>query len=96
MGKKIRGRVNKSLGDNALRDYLANHEETAKEKPPVYPKHLVEYCDPIEDPEVLLINPPITKNGVFRPWGLVMWPHLSENPVYKRSPCMIVVLKDGI
>lgn len=60
MGKKIRGRVNKSLGDNALRDYLANHEETAKEKPPVYPKHLVEYCDPIEDPEVLLINPPIT------------------------------------
>ena len=60
MGKKIRGRVNKTLGDNTLRDYLANHEETAKVIPPAYPSRLVDYCEPIKDPEVLLINPPIT------------------------------------
>ena len=61
--KKIKGRLENTLGKNELRTYLSEKEETSKSRNPkisFFKKKLVDYCKPIKNPKVLLISPPIT------------------------------------
>ncbi|MBS1997857.1 MAG: cobalamin-dependent protein [Cyanobacteria bacterium SZAS LIN-2] len=55
-------RLNEELGNNELRDYLANKEETSLGIiPKVYEPDLRTFCEPYERPvRTLLISPPIT------------------------------------
>ena len=57
--KQVRGRINKTLGNNELREYLASKRETSKSK---FLESIAEYVDykKIENPKVLLIGPCIT------------------------------------
>ena len=57
---KILGRLNKELGENELRDYLGNKNETSFSCKYIQTPDLVDYKTPNENPKVLLIAPPIT------------------------------------
>ena len=61
--KKIKGRLEKSLGNNKLRRYLSEKEETSivrNNQLSIFKKKVYKYCDPLKNPRVLLISPPIT------------------------------------
>ena len=57
---KILGRLNKDLGNNELRNYLSNKNETTVSSKLSNQSDLVNYKNAIKDPKVLLIGPPIT------------------------------------
>jgi phosphonoacetaldehyde methylase len=54
------GRLNRELGENELRDYLGNKNETSFSCKYIQTPDLVDYKSPNENPKVLLIAPPIT------------------------------------
>lgn len=59
----IKGSLQKRLGENELRTYLANKEETGKIKPPLQPEY-VDFRKPLENfPKTVLANPSITIPG---------------------------------
>ncbi len=59
--KQFLGRLNKSLGENELREYLADKKETAKSKNTTPDKYqLFDLKRTVENPKVLLIGPCIT------------------------------------
>jgi len=61
--KKIKGRLEKSLGSNDLRVYLSQKNETSmvrNNQLSIFKKKINKYCSPIKNPKVLLISPPIT------------------------------------
>ena len=60
--KKIKGRLEKSLGRNELREYLSSKEEASSKSSQLFSikKRLIDYCEPIRDPKVLLVSPRIT------------------------------------
>jgi len=60
--KKIKGRLQKSLGRNELREYLSDKEEASSKKSQLcsIKKKLIDHCEPIKNPKVLLVSPPIT------------------------------------
>jgi|7_EtaG_2_1085326.scaffolds.fasta_scaffold00387_14 phosphonoacetaldehyde methylase len=57
--KKIRGRINKTLGNNELRDYLSSKKETGKSQFSDTIPQFIDYKK-IDNPKVLLIGPCIT------------------------------------
>ena len=57
--KKVRGRINKTLGNNELRDYLSSKKETGKSQFSEIIPQLIDYKK-IDNPKVLLIGPCIT------------------------------------
>lgn len=57
---KILGRLNKQLGENELRTYLSNKNETTVSQKDIKKEKLIKYGDPIKNPKVLLVGPPIT------------------------------------
>ena len=60
--KKILGRLNKALGTNELREYLANKEETTPKGAGFHLRRdeMISYKRPVRNPKVLLIGPCIT------------------------------------
>ena len=60
--EKFRGRKNKTLGSNELRQYLANKEDTARSSSAVHglPENYIEWCEPVDYIKVLLLSLPLT------------------------------------
>ena len=59
--KQFLGRLNKSLGDNELRDYLAGKKETSKSRgTPDREYQMADLKNTVKNPKVLLIGPCIT------------------------------------
>ena len=59
--KQFLGRLNKSLGDNELRDYLAGKKETSKSRgTPDREYQMADLKNTVKSPKVLLIGPCIT------------------------------------
>ena len=59
--KQFLGRLNKSLGDNELRDYLAGKKETSKSRNASNQDYqIVDLKNTVDNPKVLLIGPCIT------------------------------------
>jgi len=59
--KQFLGRLNKSLGENELREYLADKKETAKSKTNIPDSYqLFDLKGTVKNPKILLIGPCIT------------------------------------